>query len=260
MTKTVLSEDVEEGLRLVTLNRPHRLNAIVPALLEDLVEALEAAERAPDIRCIILTGAGRAFCAGDDLREFDSQTGDAASTRAYVERIQDVTRAIMLGSKPVIGAIRGWAVGGGLEWLINCDFAVAATGSRFFFPEISLGLFVTGAVTELLPRLVGLQRARELILLGERFDADRALAWGLLHKVVADDELMPTALALARRLAALPQARVYDLRRILTRRAGGGLDAAMAAETEATVSGFLDPETAKRAAAFGSGTASATRA
>jgi len=135
--------------------------------------------------------------------------------------------------------------------VINCDFAVAATGSRFFFPEISLGLFVTGAVTELLPRLVGLQRTRELILLGERFDAGQALAWGLLHKVVADDELMPTALALARRLAALPQARVRDLRRILTRRAGGGLDAAMAAETEATVSGFLDPETAKRAAAFG---------
>ena len=95
MTKTVLSEDIEEGLRLVTLNRPHRLNAIVPALLEDLVEALEAAERAPDIRCIILTGAGRAFCAGDDLREFDSQTGDAASTRAYVERIQDVTLSLI---------------------------------------------------------------------------------------------------------------------------------------------------------------------
>ncbi|HEX7198772.1 MAG TPA: enoyl-CoA hydratase/isomerase family protein [Dongiaceae bacterium] len=251
MTKCVLSEDVEEGLRLVTLNRPERLNAIVPALLEDLVEVLEAAERAAGIRCIILTGAGRAFCAGDDLREFDSQVGDAASTRAYVERIQDVTRAIMLGSKPVIGAIRGWAVGGGLEWMINCDFAIAATGSRFFFPEISLGLFVTGAATELLPRLVGLQRARELILLGERFDAEQALAWGLLHKVVAGDELMPSALALARRLAALPQARVRDLRRILSRRAGGGLDAAMAAETEATVSGFLDPETAKRAAAFG---------
>ena len=150
MTKCVLSEDVEEGLRLVTLNRPERLNAIVPALLEDLVEALEAAERAADVRCIILTGAGRAFCAGDDLREFDSQVGDAASTRAYVERIQDVTRAIMLGSKPVIGAIRGWAVGGGLEWMVSphwtvkaeylfVDFGKAATTGFIANPAIAPG-------------------------------------------------------------------------------------------------------------------------
>jgi enoyl-CoA hydratase/carnithine racemase len=198
----------------------------------------------------VLTGAGRAFCAGDDLKEFDAQSTDAATTRAYIERIQDVTRAMLLGDTPVIGAVRGWAVGGGLEWMINCDFAIAAEGTRFFFPEISLGVFVTGGVTELLPRLVGLQRARELIMLGERFDAAQALAWGLLSKVVADAELMPEALALARRVAALPPGPVRDLRRILARRSGGGLDAAMAAETEATIRGFLDPETAKRVAAF----------
>ena len=85
---------------------------------------------------------------------------------------------MVLGDKPVIGAIRGWAVGGGLEWVINCDFAIAAEGTRFFFPELSLGVFVTGGVTELLPRLVGLQRARELIMLGERFDAAQAQAGG----------------------------------------------------------------------------------
>ncbi|HEY8014542.1 MAG TPA: enoyl-CoA hydratase/isomerase family protein, partial [Dongiaceae bacterium] len=209
-----------------------------------------AANRAPHVRAILLTGAGRAFCAGDDLKEFASQSGGEASTRAYVERIQDVTRAIVLGDKPVIGAIRGWAVGGGLEWVINCDFAIAAEGTRFFFPELSLGVFVTGGVTELLPRLVGLQRARELIMLGERFDATQAQAWGLVRKVVADSDLMPEAISLARRIAALPAERVRDLRRILARRAGGGLDASMAAETEATVQGFLDPETAKRVAGF----------
>jgi enoyl-CoA hydratase/carnithine racemase len=142
-------------------------------------------------------------------------------------------------------------VGGGLEWMINCDFAIAAEGTRFFFPEISLGVFVTGGVTELLPRLVGLQRARALIMLSERFDAAQALAWGLLAKVVPDAELMPEALALARRVAALPPGPVRDLRRILARRSGDGLEAAMAAETEATIRGFLDPATAKRVAAFG---------
>ena len=128
-------------------------------------------------------------------------------------------------------------------------FAVAAEGTRFFFPETSLGVFVTGGVTALLPRLVGLRRARELIMLGERFDAVEAQAWGLVSKVVPDAGLTPEALALARRIAALPPEPVRALRRILA--AGIGLDAAMAAETEATIRGFLDPGTARRVAAFG---------
>ena len=183
MTGTVLTEDVVGGVRVVTLNRPHRLNAIVPELLEESDRGA-AARPTPTPRCaaIVLTGAGRAFCSGDDLKEFGSQAADAAATRAYIERIQDVTRAMVLGDTPVVGAIRGWAVGGGLEWLINCDFAIAAEGTRCFFPEVSWGVFVTGGVTELLPRLVGLQRARELIMLGERFDAAQAQAWGLVYK------------------------------------------------------------------------------
>jgi enoyl-CoA hydratase/carnithine racemase len=177
-------------------------------------------------------------------------TTSRKGTTAYIERIQDVTRAMVLGKRPVVGAIHGWAVGGGLEWVINCDFAIAAKGTRFFFPEIALGVFVTGGVTELLPRLVGLQRAREMILLGEKFDADQAKDWGLLRDVVAGETLIPSAIDLARRLAALPRDRVSDLRRILARRDGTGLASAMAAETAATVKGFLDPETAKRVAQF----------
>lgn len=250
MIGMVLAEDAGDGVRVLTLNRPHRLNAIVPELLEDLIAALQAADRDPAVRAIVLTGAGRAFCAGDDLKEFGSQSKDAASTRAYVERIQDVTRAMVLGDTPVVGAIRGWAVGGGLEWVINCDFALTAEGTRFFFPEVALGVFVTGGVTALLPRLVGLQRARELILLGERFDAAQAHEWGLVWKVVPDADLMQEALALARRIAALPPGPVCDLRRILAGRSSEGLEAALAAETEATMRGFLDPATAGRVAGF----------
>jgi enoyl-CoA hydratase/carnithine racemase len=249
MTGTVMREDAGEDVCILTLNRPHRLNAIVPELLEDLIASLDAADRDAAVRAIVLTGAGRAFCAGDDLKDFGSQVGDAASTRAYIERIQDVTRAMVLGDTPIVGAVRGWAVGGGLEWVINCDFALAAEGTRFFFPEVSLGVFVTGGVTELLPRLVGLQRARELILLGERFDAAQAQAWGMIWKVVPQSDLMTDALGLARRIAALPRGPVRDLKRILARRAGAGLEQAMAAETEATLRGFLDPETATRVAA-----------
>ncbi|MDO8352673.1 MAG: enoyl-CoA hydratase/isomerase family protein [Aestuariivirga sp.] len=250
MTRTVLTEDLGEGVRVVSLNRPHRLNAIVPEMLDHLVEAVDAANSDSTIRAIVLTGNGRAFCSGDDLKEFDSQATGEPSTTAYVERIQDVTRSIVFGDKPVIGAIRGWAVGGGLEWVINCDFAIAAEGTRFFFPEISWGLFVTGGVSEILPRLVGLQQAREMILLGEKFDAKQAQSWGLLKDVITDKDLMPTAIALAKRLAALPAGPVRDLRRIFAGREGLGLEAAMMAETKATVRGFLDPVTAKRVGAF----------
>jgi len=250
VTGVVLTDDAASGVRVLTLNRPSRLNAIVPELLEELIAALGAADRDPAVRSIVLTGAGRAFCAGDDLKEFGSQSKDPASTRAYIERIQDVTRGMVLGGTPIVGAIRGWAVGGGLEWVINCDFAIAAEGTRFFFPEVALGVFVTGGVTALLPRLVGLQRARELIMLGERFDAAQAHAWGLVWKVVPDADLVREAIALAQRIAALPSGPVRDLRRILAGPGPAGLDAAMAAETDATVRGFLDPETARRVAAF----------
>lgn len=248
MTGTVLSETLDGGVVRLTLNRPARLNAITPELLEDLITAADAANAVEGTRCILLTGAGRAFCSGDDLKEFESQATGEAATHAYVERIQDVTRALMHGRCPVVAAVRGWAVGGGLEWMINADFAVVSETARFFFSEVSWGLFVTGGVTALLPRLIGLQRTRALIMLGEKFGAAEALEWGLVYRVVGDAELEAESLALARRIAGLPAGPVAALRRALADRAR--LDAAMAAETAATVAGFLDPETARRIAAF----------
>jgi enoyl-CoA hydratase/carnithine racemase len=248
MTAAIRTADAGDGVRVLTLDRPDRLNAIVPTLIEDLVAALRDANEAAHVRAIVLTGAGRAFCSGADLKDESAQAADAAATQAYVERIQDVTRAIVLGRVPVIAAVRGWAVGGGLEWVIDCDFAIAAEGTRFFFPEIAWGLFVTGGVTALLPRIVGLQRAREMILFGERFDAPEAKSWGLVWKVVPDASLMDEALALARRIAALPPEAVRALRRCLVPPAE--LEAALAAEAQATLRGFLDPETARRVAGF----------
>jgi enoyl-CoA hydratase/carnithine racemase len=251
MTGTVLADDPTDGVRMITLNRPNRLNAITSELLEDLNRELDTANRDSTIRAIVLTGAGRAFCSGDDLKDFESQLGSENKVHAYVERIQDVTRSIVLGDKPVIGAIHGWAVGGGLEWVINCDFAIAAEGSRFFFPEVTLGLFVTGAVTALLPRMIGAQKTRELIYFGERFDAAQALDWGMLWKVVPEVQLLSEAITVARRIAQLPPRPVKDLKRILAHRLSSSLEEAMAAETEATVRGFLDPDSAKRVASFG---------
>ncbi|MEE8505641.1 MAG: enoyl-CoA hydratase/isomerase family protein [Kiloniellales bacterium] len=250
MNQTVLSH-LSEGVRTVRLNRPDRLNAINPTLLADLKAALDTADADPETKVVVLRGEGRAFCAGDDLKEFDQQAGTEAETRAYIESIQDITRAIVLGDKMVVGAIHGWAVGGGLEWMINCDLAILAEGTRCFFPEVSLGLFVTGGVTRLLPAMVGLTKAREMILFGERFDASQALDMGLAWKVVPEARLVAEAEATARRIAALPGHAVSALKQVLARAPGSGLEAAMALETEATLRGFLDPETAQIIARFG---------
>ena len=248
---STVSSRLDGAVRTVTLDRRHRLNAINPELLADLGKALAEGNADGHTRVMILRGAGLAFCAGDDLKEFDSQTRSAAETRAYIEMIQDVSREMLLGDTMIVGAIHGWAVGGGLEWVIDCDLVVMAEGTRCFFPEISLGVFVTGAVTTLLPRLVGLPKAKELILFGERFDARTAAALGIAWKVVPDEAVFAEAEAVARRIAALPEGAVRDLKRVINRACHLDAEAAMGLETEATLRGFLDPATAERVAAFG---------
>ncbi|MBM3517298.1 MAG: enoyl-CoA hydratase/isomerase family protein [Alphaproteobacteria bacterium] len=250
MTPAVLTR-CAHGVCTITLSRPHRLNAINHELLDGLSAALAEADADPETRVVVLHGAGRAFCAGDDLKEFGGQSATAAAARQHIERIQDITRALVCGDKVVVGAVHGWAVGGGLEWTINCDLTIMADDARCFFPEIPLGLFVTGGVTAILPRLAGLQRAKAAILLGERFDAHGALALGIAWKVVPGAALMAEAEAVAARIAALPARAVGDLKRIMNRAATLDFDAVLALETDATVRGFIDPAVAPRVAAFG---------
>jgi len=237
------------GHRRITLNRPERLNAINGTLLDDLAKALGAANADTSISSIVLIGAGRAFCAGDDLKEFDLQARTEAEARSHVERIQEITRLIVASPHIVIVAAAGWAVGGGLEWTINADLVVMADDCRCFFPELSLGLSVTGGVTYLLPERCGRQSALELMLLGERFDAARAKELGIANRVVTRDRLAAEATVVADTIAALPVARVRALKRIVQRAID--LDTAMRLETEETVAAFLDPDTARRIAGFG---------
>ena len=165
MAGTVLS-GVTAGVATLTLNRPERLNALNATLLADLCTALDAALADDGVGALVLRGAGRAFCSGDDLKEIENQTAGEAETRTFIESIQEVSRRLVLGDKVVVGAIHGWAVGGGLEWAINCDLAVLGEGTKCFFPEIKWGMFPTGGVTAILPRIVGLAKTRELMLAG----------------------------------------------------------------------------------------------
>ena len=137
---------VSEGIATITLNRPHRLNAINAELLSGFKSALDQANADDNVLAIMLCGAGRAFCAGDDLKEFSQQIRDPNETRAYIQRIQDITRGLCLNKKMVVGAIHGWAVGGGLEWTANCDFVVMAQSCRFFFPRNFSWVFLSQVV------------------------------------------------------------------------------------------------------------------
>lgn len=243
----VLMED-HGPVRVITLNRPDRLNAITPELVELLCDALDRAQSEASVKAIVLTGAGTSFCAGDDLHDAESHTAGPDANRVFVNRLQEVTRLIMMGTRPVVIAVRGWAVGGGLEWVLNGDLVVAGTSTRGFFPEMSLGLFPTGGVTAILPRVVGDFKAKELLLLGERIDAQMLKEWGIAYQVVPDEAVLDAAIALAQRLADLSERSVRDLKSTLARISHGTLVEALAAETEATVAAFDDPATAARLA------------
>jgi enoyl-CoA hydratase/carnithine racemase len=209
---TVLVERVD-ATAVVSLNRPERLNAIGGSLLKDLHAALTEAASDTDVRAIVLRGEGRAFCAGDDLHEFEAQ---AREPETHIAAIQQITRDLMLSDKIVIGAAHGYAVGGGFEWLLNSDLVVAADDLVAFFPEMRIGQFVTGAVTHLLPLAVGHQRAMELLVLGERQTAARLHALGLVNWVVPLDELRTKAMDVAAQVAERSAFSVAQLKRLLT--------------------------------------------
>ncbi|WP_234890013.1 enoyl-CoA hydratase/isomerase family protein [Sinorhizobium medicae] len=219
-------------------------------LVAGLSEALEGAEADENIRVVILHGEGRAFCSGDDLKDLDAQTACEADTQAWVEAIQNITIQIMQSRKIVIAAVHGWCVGGALEWAINCDFRLFSENTRWFFPEVTYGLFVTGGVTALLTKQVGPQVTKELLILGERHDAKKALETGIAWKVVPDDSLLDEARQLALTIAKRPSVAVADVKRAINEGLHSSLEDAMAQETAATVRGFLTPEAQARAKEF----------
>lgn len=248
MSDTVLST-CENGVRTITLNRPGRLNAMNGALIRETCAAFAAANADPDTRVVIFTGAGRAFCAGDDLVDHAIPESEAPA-RAVIDELQQVTREMILGSRIVVGAINGWAVGGGFEWAIDCDLPIWAESAKGFFPEASWGLFVTGGVTSLLPKIVGPAKTREMLLLGEKYTARELLDIGLAWRVVADDRLMAEARDVAARIAALPERAVADVKRVLARVTVGELETALHLETEALLRAVIDPETHRRIGEF----------
>ena len=235
---------VNQSICTIALNRPHSLNAMNRRLIDEVALAFDYANANEQVRVIVFTGNGRAFCAGDDRHEHQHPENEAEA-RDLVDAIQRATEAIIFGEKLVVGAINGWAVGGGFEWAINCDFALWGSSAKGFFPEVCLNIFVTGAVTTLLPAIVGLNKAKEMLLLGEHYDAKTLQQLGVAYRVVEDDQLLDQANNLALKLAALPVLSCASMKRVLNQTSATDLPTALRLETEATVQGMMDPLTTR---------------
>jgi enoyl-CoA hydratase len=192
--------DTDGAVAVVTLNRPQVLNALSQATMNELVEALETLDRDAAIRCVVLTGSERAFAAGADVTEMARATSvDLLAGYRFLqwERIRKI-------SKPLIAAVRGYALGGGCELSMLCDMIIAGEGARFGQPEINIGIMPGAGGTQRLTRAVGKARAMELILTGRHMTAEEAYAAGLITRVVPDELVLDEATRLAREIAARP--------------------------------------------------------
>ena len=214
----------DEGVLELRLNRPARLNALTLALARELAQAVRAAQTDDSVRVLLLSGEGRSFCAGKDR--------DDPATSEFVDALQDVARALMEGAKPVVAAVQGWAVGAGLETLLNCDIVVASRDARFMLPEVNIGLFGTGGVLALLPRAVGLPRAKAMLMLGRELPATDAHALGLIAMLCEPEQLAPTSRSMARDLAQRDPRVLAEIKASLHRESFGDLAGVLAREAQ----------------------------
>ena len=221
--------EVRGNVAIVTLNRPERMNTLGGSMKPDLGRAfLDYARADGRVRAVLVTGSGeRAFCAGADIKE---RAGNQAIGTDYFvaqKATHDLFRDIEEFEKPVIAAINGVALGGGLELALCADIRLAAAGARFGLPEIKLGVIPAAGGTQRLPRLIGEARAKELILTADIVDAETALRYGIVSRVLPDAELMPAALALAQRIAEHPPLAVRFAKRAINRGMQTDLDSGL---------------------------------
>ncbi|MBX3685787.1 MAG: enoyl-CoA hydratase/isomerase family protein [Rhodocyclaceae bacterium] len=231
MSYEAILYDMRDGIAEIRLNRPHRLNAVTQTLYDELNDALSRAEADKDARVVLLTGEGRAFCVGADLKEHKAGR-TAFDRRQYLQGEQIVCKRLMLLKKPVIAAVNGFALGAGAEVALASDFVLMARSAQIGLPEISIGNFLGGGVTLLLPRLVGLAKARELVFLGERIDGEEAVRIGLANRVFDDQGFLDSAREFALKLAGKAPFSMQLAKEQLNMAADGTLDAALTAELE----------------------------
>jgi 2-(1,2-epoxy-1,2-dihydrophenyl)acetyl-CoA isomerase len=232
--QTLLYEQ-ESGVLTVTLNRPDKLNAATDELLHELIDAFKQAGRDATVRAVILTGAGRGFCAGQDLADVQERRAAEgtvkfgehlrASWNLVIQRMRDLP-------KPILCAVNGVAAGAGMSLVLASDLRLASDKASFIQAFINIGLIPDSGSTWTLQRLVGPTRAMEMMLTGRKVSADEALDWGMLNHVVPHDDLMAETRALAEQLAAAPTRAIGYIKRAVDRSADSTLNEALDLEAD----------------------------
>ena len=233
MSDTVLV-DTSGAVTTITLNRPDGMNALTLEAKEALLAAVSAAAVDDSVRAVVLTGTGRAFCVGQDLREHAEllAAGDPAPLSTVTQHYNPLIAAIVTMPKPVIAAINGTAAGAGLGIACACDFRIGAAGSRYTTAFTGIGLTADSGLSWSLPRLVGSGRATALLMLAEPFTSEQALEMGILNACVAAEQVLPAATELAQRLAAGPTAAYAAVKESVLHNADASLADALVKEDE----------------------------
>jgi enoyl-CoA hydratase/carnithine racemase len=247
----------EGAVRSIILNRPQKLNALTHAMIRAVRDAMTCAQRDSAIRVIILRGAGRAFCVGDDLNDLSAAAAAPEEQRALVDVLQDVTRQIMLGGKPVIAVVQGWAVGAAFSWVLNCDHAVYARSAKSFFPELKWGVSPTGAATALAVQRLGLAQAHAALQLIKRFSGEELLNLGAIAQVVDDGNELSAAKQCAQELASRPTEALSGVKRLTNRLFLERLDDILSAEAQLAAALASDASVSSNIDAFHRGQESA---
>lgn len=241
------------SFRVITFNRPDKLNAFTPDMNMLLQAALDKADADPACRAILVTAAGRGFTAGQDLSQIkmDAGEGRTPDTRTTLDKLYNpIVRKIAALRMPVICAVNGIAAGAGLNIALGCDIVLAARSAKFLQPFVKIGLVPDAGGTWLLPRLVGLPRARALAILGETITAEEAERFGMIWKVVDDEMLAVEALALTRRLADGPTAAIAGIKRALLAAETNTLDEQLDLERDIQVGLSGKPDNIEGVTAF----------
>ena len=245
---TVVEVETRGDVAIVTLARPEKLNAIDHEMLVGLLDAVAAIDRDDAIGAVVLTGRGRAFSAGGDIKAMDGMDDDAFA--ATISRYMQVSAAFRDCPKPIVAAVHGYALAGGFELALICDVRFAARGARFGLPDTPLGLSPTSGMTWLLPRIIGLGRAMHLTLSAEDIDADEAERIGLVSRVTDPETLVAEAEAFAHRLASYPRTGVAWTKLGFHRALESDFEAATRSEEAAELACFRSPATRERFRAF----------
>jgi 2-(1,2-epoxy-1,2-dihydrophenyl)acetyl-CoA isomerase len=241
--------DVSDGIATITLNNPDKLNAYNTAMGDEVVAALRSARDDDAVRAVILTGAGRGFCAGVDLEHLKAHMAGGNATKGPKLGEEDFLRKMPLEMmeypKPIIAAINGHAIGVGITMALPCDIRIAAQGAKIGLAFVKLGILPGLGSTHVLPRLVGMAKAQELVLTARTILAEEAAEIGLVNRVVPGEELVATARAMALEIAAHDPAVVRFAKELLYQ--GAGLDMASAMKNEQQHSAELQAIKAARA-------------